>query len=62
MDGLLVSPNDPQAMTDAVRRLLNEPELAERLSKNAYAKAKQFDWSVVLPKWEDLFKQVIKNA
>lgn len=53
-DALLVPPNDPEAMADAVRRILTEPGLAERLSRNARAKAEQFDWSIVLPQWEKL--------
>ena len=60
-DALLVPPNDPQAMADAVRRILTEPGLAERLSRNARAKAEQFDWSVILPQWETLLLDVIER-
>lgn len=60
-DALLVPPNDPQAMADAIRRILNEPRLAERLSRNARAKAEQFDWSVILPQWEELLLDVIER-
>jgi glycosyltransferase involved in cell wall biosynthesis len=57
-DALLVPRNNPGAMAEAVRRLLNEDGLAERLSGNAGLKAKQFDWSAVLPKWQELLRQV----
>jgi len=60
-DALLVPPNDPHAMTNAVQRLLTEPELAERLSRNARKKAEQFDWSVILPQWETLLMEVIER-
>jgi glycosyltransferase involved in cell wall biosynthesis len=53
-DALLVPPNDPQAMAHAVHRIMAEPELAERLSRNARRKAEQFDWSHVLPQWKTL--------
>ncbi|MEW6114417.1 MAG: glycosyltransferase family 4 protein [Thermodesulfobacteriota bacterium] len=56
VDALLVPPNDPAAMAQAVRRLFKEPGLAERLSENGRKKAEDFDWSVVLPKWENLLK------
>ncbi len=56
-DALLTPPNDPKAMANAVRRILTEPDLAERLSRNARKKVEQFDWSVVLPQWETLFSQ-----
>lgn len=60
-DALLVPPNDPQAMADAVRRILTEPGLAERLSRNARETAEQFDWSIILPQWEALFMDVIER-
>ena len=54
-DALLVPPRDPAAMAAAVRRLLREPALAERLSRNGRAKAEAHDWGKVLPAWEALF-------
>jgi glycosyltransferase involved in cell wall biosynthesis len=57
-DALLVPPDDPAAMTRAVRRLLTEEGLAERLSGNARRKAEQFDWSNILPRWEALLTGV----
>lgn len=53
-DGLLVPPGDAQAMAAAVRRILTEPGLAERLSRNARKSAEQFDWSNILPQWKSL--------
>jgi glycosyltransferase involved in cell wall biosynthesis len=61
-DALLVPPDDPAAMAVAVRRVLTEPGLAERLSRNARKKAEGFDWSVVLPRWEALFLEVIRGG
>lgn len=60
-DALLVPPNDSDAMTAAVQRILTEPGLAEKLSINARKKAEQFDWSVVLPKWEELFVEMLSK-
>lgn len=60
-DALLVPPNNPEAMADAIRRILTEPGLAERLSRNARAKAEQFDWSIILPQWESLLLDVIEE-
>lgn len=57
-EALLVSHNDPYNMADAVRRILTEPSLAERLSYNARRKAEKFDWSIILPQWESLLKAV----
>jgi glycosyltransferase involved in cell wall biosynthesis len=59
-DALLVPPDDAAAMASAVRRVLAEPGLSERLSANGRAKAGQHDWSVVLPQWEALFLSLAK--
>ncbi len=58
VDGLLVPSNDSAAMAAAVRRILTEPGLAARLSSNARKKAEQFDWSITLPKWEELLREI----
>ena len=59
VDTLLVPPNDPDAITAAVKRILIEPGLAEKLSKNARKKAELFDWSMVLPQWEELINSLL---
>lgn len=55
-DALLVPPDDAEAMAAAVERILTESGLAARLSANARKKAEQYDWSIILPKWEALFE------
>jgi glycosyltransferase involved in cell wall biosynthesis len=57
-DGLLVSADDPEAMTKAVRQILSDPGLAERLSRNGRRKVQEFDWAAVLPMWERLLNAV----
>lgn len=59
-DALLVPQNDSDAMAKAVQRILTEPGLAEKLSRNARRKAEKFDWSVILPQWEQLVDQVLE--
>jgi len=61
-EGILVPPADPDAMAVAVRRILKEPGLAERLSKNAGAKTLTFDWSAVTPRWTELLASVCVPA
>jgi glycosyltransferase involved in cell wall biosynthesis len=55
-DALLVPPNDPSAMASAIRRVLREPELAGQLSSGGRQRVEKFDWSLVLPQWEQLFE------
>jgi glycosyltransferase involved in cell wall biosynthesis len=53
-DALLVSSNDAGAMADAVKHLIRNRDHAGRLSAAAHAKATEFDWSAVIPKWDRL--------
>jgi glycosyltransferase involved in cell wall biosynthesis len=57
-EALLVHRNDSKAMASAVRNILRNSEVGERLSRNARAKAAQYDWSVILPRWEQLLIDV----
>ncbi len=54
-EGLLIPPNDPRAMADAIIKLINDAPLAARLSENARTKSEIFDWPQTLQKWETLF-------
>ncbi len=58
-DALLVPPNHPDAMVDAIRRILRDTDLARALSENARNKAERYDWSVVLPKWKEMARQAV---
>ena len=57
-NALLVPADDPKEMANAIRRVLSEPGLAESLSGNARQKAEAYDWTHLLPKWENLFLEV----
>jgi glycosyltransferase involved in cell wall biosynthesis len=56
-EALLVQPDDPDAMAEAVRRVITDPDLAERLSKSGRERVARCDWSILLPRWEALFRQ-----
>jgi glycosyltransferase involved in cell wall biosynthesis len=60
-DGLLVPAGDAVGLAAAVRRVLTEPGLAPRLSRNARVKAEQFDWGTVLPEWQRLLGRVAQG-
>jgi glycosyltransferase involved in cell wall biosynthesis len=59
VDALLVPPEDPEAMANAVKRILTDPQLAASLSANARKKAEAFSWEKVLPMWEALFYKIL---
>jgi len=54
-DALLVPDRDPDALAAAVRRILTEPGLGERLSNGGRTRAANHDWELVLPMWRRLF-------
>jgi glycosyltransferase involved in cell wall biosynthesis len=53
-DGLLVPSENAESMAAAVRRIIVEPGLSRRLSRNARRKVELLDWSVIVPRWEEL--------
>ncbi len=55
---LLVRARDPDAMADAVSRVLKESELAGRLSRGARDYALTCNWPRVLEQWEHLFSEL----
>ena len=61
VDALVVPVDDANAMAKAVERILTEPELAAKLSANARKKAERYDWFLIMPQWEKLFTELIKE-
>jgi glycosyltransferase involved in cell wall biosynthesis len=60
-DGLLIEPRDPMALAHAIRKVLKNPALASKLSRNARARVESFDWAWVLPKWQQLLNGVAER-
>lgn len=52
--GLMVPPDDKSEMLSGIKKLLQDPELAENLSQNARLHAEQFDWEIVKKYWKDM--------
>jgi glycosyltransferase involved in cell wall biosynthesis len=57
-NGLLVPAGNAPAMADAVRRLLDQPELAAALSANGRRLAESCGWAIVRGQWAALFDEV----
>ena len=49
-------------MAKAVQRILTEPGLAARLSRNARKTAERFDWGTILPQWESLLAEAAERS
>ena len=61
-DALLVPADDALAMSDAIRRVLTTPILAEQLSTGGRRNALDRDWSLLLPRWERLLRSVANGS
>jgi phosphatidylinositol alpha-mannosyltransferase len=57
VDGLLVPPRDAGAAATAVGRVLDDEELARRLSAAGRERARAFSWDVVVPALEALYER-----
>ena len=58
---MLVPPRDPVAMTSALERIMNEPELASTLSREARAFTERCDWPIILEQWENTLQCVVQS-
>ena len=50
-NGLLVPMNDPESLYQAMKRFIEDPELAEKCSKNAEKKREELSLPVIADKW-----------
>lgn len=55
-DAGLVTPGDPQSLEAALRRLLGEPGLADRMGERARAAAAAFSWPAVAERMEEVYR------
>ncbi len=60
VDGLLVPPNDPDALAASIARVLEDAELAARLASAGRERAASFSWDVVAPRIEAVYERVAK--
>jgi phosphatidylinositol alpha-mannosyltransferase len=60
-DGLLVPPRDPDALAEAIRRLIDDPELRARLSRAGEERAELFSWEHVGASVEEYYGFVIRR-
>lgn len=58
-NGLLVPPDDPEALADAISRIESDATLASRLRARGLEEARvRFDWSVLLRRHLQVFEQI----
>lgn len=57
--GLLASSEDE--MSEALRRLIREPDLTAQMSSAAIKHAEEFDWDRITEQWQQIMEHAIVN-
>lgn len=57
-NGFLVRPGDAEALREAMQRLINDPQLRERMGQGALRRAQDFRASVVVPHIEAVYRKL----
>lgn len=60
--GLLIEPNNPEALTDAMQTLLHDENMCISLGQNARSWAKSFTWDVIAEKQEAFYKEILMRS
>lgn len=58
---LLVNPENPQEIADAITRVVSDNQLRESLCRKGVERASHFSWRVMAQNYLDLYKTVIKE-
>ncbi|MBK7674452.1 MAG: glycosyltransferase family 4 protein [Candidatus Accumulibacter sp.] len=56
---LLVPPRSPQAMAEAIARVIEEGELSRRLVDNGLQEVARYTWESVWPRWAEVYQRAI---
>ena len=56
--GLLVPCNDHEALAAAALRLLRDPELVARLTRNAFREVARYAWPQVRDRWMSIYREL----
>lgn len=59
---LLVPPQDPEAMANAVLQVLTDPSLARQLSVNGLVEVQRYTWERVAPRLAEVYRAAINRS
>ncbi len=55
---ILVPPEDPLLLAGAIRRVIQDKPLRDRLGEESYRRSELFDWDRMVTQYEDLYRRV----
>jgi len=58
--GLLFPPENEKLLAEQINALISNPELYKKVSQNCFERAKQYDINVMIDKYIELYKEVLK--
>jgi phosphatidyl-myo-inositol alpha-mannosyltransferase len=62
VDGVLVRPGDPAALAAAAAGIVDDPDLAARLTAAGLERVRIYDWSTVVTRLEDLYRDAVHTG
>jgi glycosyltransferase involved in cell wall biosynthesis len=60
--GLLIAPDDPVSMAEAVTRLLEDPQLALLMARRARSIVERYTWPSVGGQWSNLYTEMMERS
>lgn len=57
--GILVKPANSEEVANAIRLLLSNPDMQEKLLKNAFSEAQKYSWKKVVERYEGLYERIL---
>jgi glycosyltransferase involved in cell wall biosynthesis len=61
-NGLLVPPRNSDQLAQAIRKMINSPELREQFAKNGLNTVKQYEWKTILPRLEKAICETVERS
>ena len=58
-EGLVVPPRDPEALADAIVKLLKDDGLRKKMEENAYKKAQELSWGNIAKRYIKVYEEAI---